>query len=36
MNKTELIDAVRNVATQVQAGTLRPDQIDEAVAKVTV
>lgn len=29
--RTELIDAVRALAAQVQAGTLRPEQIDEAV-----
>lgn len=29
--RTELIDAVQNVVAQVQAGTLTPEQIDEAV-----
>lgn len=27
--RTELVDAVRDLATQVQAGTLQPEQIDE-------
>jgi undecaprenyl diphosphate synthase len=30
-SRTELIDAIRGLARQVQAGTLAPDQIDEAV-----
>jgi len=30
-SRTELIDAVRDLARQVQAGTLAPEQIDEAV-----
>jgi undecaprenyl diphosphate synthase len=30
-SRTELIDAVRGLARQVQAGTLAPEQIDEAV-----
>jgi undecaprenyl diphosphate synthase len=29
--RTELIDAVRSIAEQARAGTLRPDEVDEAV-----